>query len=123
MAALGGPAGNWRSTGNAKMGDVVTGKCVLEKNVDPAREDYLAFLIGKDWHYLPCYARGKPKLGTPSWEYEEREGRLYLTPSLLDTVTKFHTDYAWNVAYEVKPAGVNAFDFFFQINPELSPPP
>ena len=105
------------------MGDVVTCKCVLDKNVDSTREDYLAFLIGKDWHYVPCHAKGTPKRQTPGWEYEERGDHLHLEPSLLDLHTGFHTDYHWNVAYEVKPGGVNAFDHFFAVNPGLKPPP
>lgn len=111
------------------MGDVVSCKCVLKLNGlegAPGTADSLAFVLpsgqGRDWHRIACYEAGKPEpsCGHPVWKYEKRDGRLHLTPSLLVTTTQFHTDYNWSVDFEECPAGVNEFDYFFSINPEMA---
>ena len=104
------------------MGDVVTCKAVLKKAVDPTRPDFL-FLspAHQDYRDLPCHEKGKPKGGTPEWEYEIRGDRLHITPSMHCTDTGFHTDFHWSVAFELKPEGVDAMTHFFAINPDRTP--
>ena len=107
------------------MGDLVSCKSVLAKNVDPSREDYLYLCVPPDWRMriIPCRPKGEPRRTTSAeWEYEEKDGRLHLTPSLLCTDTQFHTEYHWQTDYEVKPDGVGGYDRFYAINPNIPSP-
>lgn len=111
------------------MSDIVTCKCVLVTRESVGRftdeyADRLCMRIDqKDSGFrdIPCYKKGRPKPETPGWEYEIRDGRVHLTPSLNCTDSGFHTDYAWSVAYEECPQGVDWMTHFFAINPDLKP--
>lgn len=104
------------------MGDVITRKCVLDLAADRTRSDYLAIILSpdgySDFRYIPCRPKGEPRKagGAPEWEYEIRDGRLHLTPSLLCTDTGFHTDFNWSVAFELRPEGIDAFAHCQAIN-------
>lgn len=104
------------------MGDLVECKCVLRK-VAPEGADRLYLAVPPDLHLriIPCRPKGTPKRGNGAeWEYEEKDGRLHLTPSLRCLDTGFHTDYNWHCAYEVCAEG-DGYDRFYEFNPELKP--
>ena len=114
------------------MGDVITVKCVLARGkyeCPTGTCDALAFVNpaqkGRPWHWIACHQKGTPTLPEfryrPLWEYEVRGERLHFTPSLFDTSDNFHTDYHWDVAFAECPEGRGAHDFFFEINPEVTP--
>lgn len=111
------------------MGDTITVTCVLHRGGYEAPGgicDALAFVNpaqkGRPWHWIACHEKGKASAIThPEWEYEVRGDRLHFTPSLLDTSDGFHTSFNWDVAFQEKPDGVGAHDFFFQINPDVKP--
>lgn len=105
------------------MNNVVTCVAVLALAVDRSRADSIYLAVPPDWHLrvLPCRPKGQPRKGDgPEWEYEEKDGRLHLTPSMLATDTQFHTDYHWSCAYIVKPEGVEGYDFFYSQNPTIA---
>lgn len=104
------------------MGDIVHCRCVLKLNVDRTRDDSLFLCVPPDWkaRIIPCRPKGQTRrTNGPEWEYEEKDGRLHLTPSLLCTDTKFHTDFNWNVEYEICPANTSFYDHFYAINPGI----
>jgi len=112
------------------MGDVIRCKVVLVRGGYEApggKCDALAFVLPRpsgrnDWHWIACHEKGKATAIThPEWECEVRGKRLHLTPSLLDTITGFHTAFNWDVEFVVKPEGVGAHEYFFAINPEVTP--
>lgn len=107
------------------MSDIVTCKAVLSRSVDPTRPDYLHLVTApNDYRAIPCKPKGRQlaaKYGRPSWQYEERGGRLHITPSLLCTNSGFHTAGNWDVAFAECPEDRRPHDFFFELNPELAP--
>ncbi|GEM_PF-6155305 len=112
------------------MSDVITVCCVLARGKfeHPAGTcDALAFVNpaqkGKPWHWIACHKKGTPELPTswPQWEYEVRENRLHLTPSLLDKSDNFHTAFNWDVSFAECPEHRDPFDFFLEMNPEVKP--
>lgn len=114
------------------MGDLITATCVLKRGGfegPRATADCLSFVLlrearqNPDWHAIACHAKGTPEpdCGHPVWQYEVRDGRLHLTPSLLDQSTGFHTDYHWSVAFAECPDGRDPFTVFFELNPGMSP--
>lgn len=111
------------------MGDIITCVCVLKKSKDRSRPDHLALgtKASEDdsgYREIPCRPRGAKvdNEGKAIWDYEEKDGRLHLTPSLLCLMTGFHTDYHWSVAYEVCPDHLDQMYRFTEINPEYDPP-
>jgi len=113
------------------MGDLVTCKAVLVKNIDPTQVDYLHLTTKGpgDYCIIPCQPQGEHRAhsypqGRGPWNYTEKDGRLYITPSLncLDGKGQsyFHTDYNWSTAYEVCPRGTGGYDHWHAINPELA---
>jgi len=103
------------------MDDIVFCKCALSKSVDPTRPDYLGLKADDQYVCIPCKPKGRimETDNEKPWEYEERDGRLFLTPSLLvkGSGSDFHTSKLWNVAYEVCPDGVDCYNHFKAINP------
>lgn len=97
------------------MGDLVTCIAVLHKG------ESLYLVCSPDFHLriLPCRIKGEAKIKIPEWEYEERGGRLHLTPSLLCLDTKFHTDYNWDCAFARCPEDQGAYEYFYSLNPNL----
>jgi len=95
------------------MGDVITTKAVLAKSVDSSRLDYLYLFTPRDIDRrcpfgIACEPKGetRERMGTRQvWQYEERDGRLHVTPSLLCTDNGFHTDFNWSVDYVVCTGG------------------
>lgn len=84
--------------------------------------DYLCMYIPeKDtgWRNIPVYKKGRPKPERVAWEYEERDGRLYLTPSLFCTDSQFHTSFAWDVAFSVCPDDRNGIEHVLALNPGI----
>lgn len=107
------------------MGDAFTCKASLMKSVDPTRPDYL-FLSPKhrDYRNIPCKPKGRiiaAEFDKSLWTYEERDGKLFISPSLLCCDTGFHTDYNWSVEFEICPPGTDSMTHFFQINPDREP--
>ncbi len=111
------------------MSDIVTCKAVLVPRENSGRftdefPDRLCMVIEeKDsgWRNIPVYKKGRMKPETPAWEYEERDGRLHLTPSLFCTDSGFHTASQWDVAFSVCPKDGDGFDHFFTVNPDIKP--
>ena len=101
------------------MSDIVTCKAVLRKSSKPGVADEL-FLFATGIRIISCHPKGTPASGyRPEWEYEERDGRLYITPSLLCRDTNFHTAFNWDVAYELCPEGDSHYELFYELNPDL----
>ena len=115
------------------MSDVIHCTVVLHRDgyehLGEERSDGLAFVLPrpngkKDWHWIACREKSRPKpndRSQPVWQYEVRGDRLHFTPSLLDRITGFHTANDWDVAFREKPDGIGAHDFFFQVNPDVTP--
>lgn len=100
------------------MSDEVTCTAVLKRSVDPTRMDSLYLACPPDWklRILDCRPKGLPRVGRPEWQYEKRDGKLHLTPSLHCVDTGFHTAGAWSCAYvEVKKL---AYEKFLKLNPQ-----
>jgi hypothetical protein len=103
------------------MGDVVKCRAALSRATDDRRADHL-FLVLPDLRprILACRPKGTPQREErPEWEYEERDGQLHLTPSLLATDTGFHTDYHWSCAFDLCPDGVGMYEHFYAINQDI----
>ena len=101
------------------MGDIVTCKGLLVKSPDPSRPGQLWVACPKpdDIRMLPVRPLGEAQKGErPEWQYSERGGRLHIQPSLLCTDSGFHTDFNWDIAYEVLPPGKDPYDYFHEIN-------
>lgn len=103
------------------MGDLVACKAVLVRNVDRSRGDHLYLAVPPDNHLriIPCAPKGL-KTDERQWEYEEIDGRLHLTPSLLATDTGFHTDYNWSCDF-VSIDDDSGYRKFFELNETLRP--
>lgn len=108
------------------MGDLVQCKAVLSKSPEKSANDLLYLAVPPDYRarILPCRPKGEPRRteGRPEWEYEERDGKLHVRPSMLATDTNFHTDYDWVCDYEVRPEGVGMSEHFEAINPDYPKP-
>lgn len=107
------------------MGDLVTCKCVLVKR-DSGDTLYLVVPPCFNLRMIPCVTKGSKNgdcdslpASRPAWEYEEKDGKLHLAPSLLATDTGFHTDYNWSCDYEVCPEGSEGYEYFNSLNPGL----
>ncbi len=105
------------------MGDKVTCKAALKKSVDPTRPDYL-YLEANGIRVLPCRPKGESRRnnGAPEWEYVEAGDCLVITPSMLCTVSGFHTDFQWTVEAEVCPEAIGGYEHFMSLNPSLDQP-
>lgn len=108
------------------MGDVVTGKCVIgrvEAYSGEWKSECLLFRVRGEFHLIYMRPKGTPVnegAGRPQWEYEERDGRLHLQPSLLVTAGPnkgFHTDYNWNVDFVRPRKRQNPHKLFHKLNP------
>jgi hypothetical protein len=101
------------------MGDEVTCKCVLGRYTTGG--EYLMLVCSPDFHFriIPLRPKGDGRTQTPEWEYEERDGRLHLTPSLLCTDTGFHTGYNWSADFERAADGVDCMERFYELNPDI----
>ena len=112
------------------MGDVITCTAVLVRSNSPEPADrcdllYLDCFDGKGLRVIPCSpagADGDKVTDRPLWRYEERDGRLHLTPSLHATDSGFHTDYHWSCAFEQCPQEVGGYQHFKSINPQSTAP-
>ena len=104
------------------MGDLVKCKAVLSKMSQGA--DLLFLAIPPDFRprIIPCRPKGTPQReGRPEWEYEERDARLHLTPSLMATDTGFHTDFNWSCDYVLCPNNGGRYEHFYAVNPGIKP--
>lgn len=97
--------------------------CCAKPPIRPGRITFFFRRPQGDYRDIPCRPKGLPRRagGAPEWEYEERDGRLFLTPSLHCTDTGFHTAFDWSVEYEILPAGIGVMDHLFAINPGMQP--
>jgi hypothetical protein len=101
------------------MADTVDCKCVLKIGREGADLLYLVAKPDFNLRILPCRPKGQTQREKrPEWEYEEKDGRLHVTPSLLATDTGFHTAFNWSCDYVACPDGVGGYDHFYSINPE-----
>jgi len=100
------------------MGDVITCKCIL--SLRPGRSElYVGPTDGKGLRVIDVRPKGTPKdpeAGRPSWEYEEKGGRLHIHPSLHCLDTGFHTAGDWDVDYVTMTEG-DPYERFFELNP------
>lgn len=104
------------------MGDLVTCRCVLNTHNNGKEALYLAVRPDFGLRIIPVRPKGTPKTEWRSeWEYEEKDGRLHLTPSLLCTDTQFHTDYNWSCDFERLTAN-SGYEKFIELNPEIKLP-
>jgi hypothetical protein len=111
------------------MGDLITLQCVLKKSVDPSRPDRLAVGTKQTEHdngyrEISCKPKGSTMVSKDYdekhiWEYEEKDGRLHLTPSLLCTITGFHTDFYWDVAFVLCPPEGDVMLLFMALHPQF----
>lgn len=105
------------------MGDIVTRRAVLAKKYEGSDQDYLLLTTtGKDLRTIPVRPQGTPKhRAGPEWEYVENPADMLLDlePSLRCLDSEFHTDYHWQVPYELLPEGKTGYDHFYDIHPDL----
>ena len=101
------------------MGDIVTCTAILAKSKDSTKPDrlWVSCPTPEYLRILNCRPSGTPVRGERP-EYEERDGRLHLQPSLLCSDTGFHTEYNWSVAY-AQPES-DQYDRFFELNPRTA---
>lgn len=112
------------------MPDVISTKASLWIPADPVKSSRLLVSFG-GWNGLagiPIKRKGQTVIDDPEsncWEYEERAGRLHITPSLLteqrEGRPQFHTAFAWDVAFERCPAHEIHYEHFMQLNPDCRP--
>jgi hypothetical protein len=103
------------------MGDIVTCSCVLNTHNNGKESLYLAVRPDFGLRIISLRKKGEPKQEErrPEWEYEEKDGKLHLTPSLHCTDTGFHTDYNWSCDYERLTAN-SGYEKFIEMNPGIA---
>ena len=99
------------------MSDTVTSICVLNRSKE-GEILILALTDGTVTHIAVHEAGGDPKSRDPEWTYEEKDGKLHLSPSLLCEGHNFHTAANWIVVFE-RHDGDNPWDKFYRLNPHL----
>lgn len=103
------------------MSDIVTCKAILHRDTNGIGTLWLA--SPPDWglYTIPVRPKGTPKADPQraGWEYEIKDGRLHLQPSLLCLDTKFHTAYNWECDF-VEANSESQFDRFYLENPTIT---